>query len=485
MRINAFTIVITIAALLASASCKDSGDVAVKGVSLSETAITLPMGTTKELTAKIVPKKAANQNVIWESADKGIATVNNGVVKGIKDGTTIVTVTTLDGFFSAECQVTVATVKPEKMVFHSDYTIEVGQTKSYYLTWVPENADMAYSVSALYNDGIIELDEENRLIKGLKAGTTQIKVRTFDNSLEKNIGIRVVEKAIYPTDFMIQMDHDYQAGTSVRLNAWSSTMKWEPEDANYREFNIKSDDESIISVEYEGANIYILSFLKAGKTNLVFTVNPPSGKSILRMGEFYVHAGAPKLSIDKSDKDYWYGSSLILIPGGSTYTLNFLYENLYHNDFAVTNADVFAKYVKLDGKKVTATQVGSTNMSFRAKDNYSYTTSAGVRVMEKPTNLAVSNDNSLIELKKGASANIGLYTYPRNGTVGRFDIKTTGYVTAEITSSLFRTWSSFSSFDNTRTLVIKAGNYVGTGTVTITNKDNPSLAHTFNIKIIN
>ncbi len=124
-------------------------------------------------------------------------------------------------------------------------------------------------------------------------------------------------------------------------------------------------------------------------------------------------------------------------------------------------------------------------MSFRAKDNYSYTTSAGVRVMEKPTNLAVSNDNSLIELKKGASANIGLYTYPRNGTVGRFDIKTTGYVTAEITSSLFRTWSSFSSFDNTRTLVIKAGNYVGTGTVTITNKDNPSLAHTFNIKIIN
>ena len=500
MRVNAITLAIAVTALLTATSCKDSGDISVKGVSLSEPAITLSMGTTKELKANIVPKKAANQSVIWESADKSIATVDRGIVKGIKDGKTKVTVTTLDGFFTAECDVTVETVKPEKMKVSSYYTIEVGKSVRYDIKWVPENANMGYSVnSSLWSNNAIEVDEQNRTVKGIKPGRGYLRIATFDNSLEEVIYFNVVESFLYPTDFRIFMDQDYKAGTSVDLNAWSTVsgtptttsgnplMQWEPSDANYRELNVKSNDESIVSVEDIGANKYRMQFLKAGKTGMVFTSYPPSGKSILRTGEIYVHDGTPKFSIDKSDKNYWYagnGSTLILIQGGSPYTLNFLYENIYHNDAVVTNPDSFKDYVTLDGKKVTAIKLGSTNIAFRSKDNYSLTSSASIRIFEKPTNLTVSSDG-IIELKKGATALISLYTYPRKTTVGRYDIKTSGYVSAEITSSLFKTWSSYSSFDNTRTLEIKAGNNVGTGTVTITHKDNPSVSHTFNVRITN
>jgi uncharacterized protein YjdB len=61
------------------------------------------------LTATVLPDNATNKSVIWESSDNGIATVDaTGLVTAIASGTAIVTVTTVDGGFTAQCTVTVA-----------------------------------------------------------------------------------------------------------------------------------------------------------------------------------------------------------------------------------------------------------------------------------------------------------------------------------------------------------------------------------------
>lgn len=81
--------------------------VAVTGVTLNKTAITLYVGNTVTLSATVVPSDATNKNVTWSSDKESVASVNNGVVTAKAEGSATITVTTEDGDFTATCKVTV------------------------------------------------------------------------------------------------------------------------------------------------------------------------------------------------------------------------------------------------------------------------------------------------------------------------------------------------------------------------------------------
>ena len=82
--------------------------VAVTGVTLNKSTLTLNVGASETLTATVAPADATNKNVTWASSDAAIATVDaNGKVTGVKAGTATITVTTEDGGKTATCQVTV------------------------------------------------------------------------------------------------------------------------------------------------------------------------------------------------------------------------------------------------------------------------------------------------------------------------------------------------------------------------------------------
>ena len=71
--------------------------VQVESVVLSSPAVTLSVGETMQLTARISPSDATNQNVSYSSSDPSIATVSpTGLVTGVAEGTVSITVTTED-----------------------------------------------------------------------------------------------------------------------------------------------------------------------------------------------------------------------------------------------------------------------------------------------------------------------------------------------------------------------------------------------------
>lgn len=81
--------------------------VAVTSVSLSQTAFTLKDGEEAVLTATVLPESADNKAVTWSSDNVAVATVTNGTVTAIKEGTANITVTAVDGNRSAVCTITV------------------------------------------------------------------------------------------------------------------------------------------------------------------------------------------------------------------------------------------------------------------------------------------------------------------------------------------------------------------------------------------
>ena len=91
----------------ATCSVKVTEPVEVDGISLNRTSFTIRINGTERLVATITPDDATNKDVIWRSDDDGVASVeHDGTVTAVANGTTTITVTTVDGDYEATCAVT-------------------------------------------------------------------------------------------------------------------------------------------------------------------------------------------------------------------------------------------------------------------------------------------------------------------------------------------------------------------------------------------
>lgn len=94
-----------------TATCKvtvTTGTGKVTGLKLSANEMTLSIGKTSQIIATVEPEDAANKTLIWKSSNENVATVDAaGNVTAIAEGTTVITVTTEDGNFTATCTITV------------------------------------------------------------------------------------------------------------------------------------------------------------------------------------------------------------------------------------------------------------------------------------------------------------------------------------------------------------------------------------------
>ncbi len=81
----------------------------VTGIRLEQNSVTLSkIGETVKLKATVLPADADNPNIQWESSDRTVCLViNDGTVVAIGAGSAIITATTEDGGFSAQCVVVV------------------------------------------------------------------------------------------------------------------------------------------------------------------------------------------------------------------------------------------------------------------------------------------------------------------------------------------------------------------------------------------
>lgn len=163
----------------------------VERVSLNHTALSLVTGSSSLLIATVTPAEAANKYVSWQSDKPEIATVSQGgIVNALKAGTATITVTTLDGGYTAECQVTVSNppTPPEPPVVSvngvslnlSSLNLKKGETAVLAATVTPSNAANK-SVSWAISDATVA-SLSNGTVTAKAAGTTIVTVTTNEGN---------------------------------------------------------------------------------------------------------------------------------------------------------------------------------------------------------------------------------------------------------------------------------------------------------------
>ncbi|MDE6210305.1 MAG: Ig-like domain-containing protein [Lachnospiraceae bacterium] len=75
-------------------------------LTLSEFVVAMDVGGVVTLTATL-PEGYSNSDLVWSSSDSSVATVSNGTIKGVSEGSSTITVTTKDGKYKVQCFVTV------------------------------------------------------------------------------------------------------------------------------------------------------------------------------------------------------------------------------------------------------------------------------------------------------------------------------------------------------------------------------------------
>ena len=159
------------------------------GVSLNTSSIELSVGQNYTLTATVEPPDASNTSVIWSTDNGEVATVADGLVSAVGEGSAVITVKTVDGGFEATCNVTVKIPVTGVSLDEGPINLFTGDTYQLTETVLPENATNKSVTWSSNNEGAALVSEG--LVSAIGDGEATITVTTVDGSFEAACVVRV------------------------------------------------------------------------------------------------------------------------------------------------------------------------------------------------------------------------------------------------------------------------------------------------------
>ncbi|MCL2041407.1 MAG: glycine-rich protein [Bacteroidales bacterium] len=150
------------------------------------------------MTATIVPDDATNQGMIWSSANTNIVDVDEyGNATALEVGTTIITVTTVDGGLTAECLIQVIQPVTGVKLNKQTLTLVVGAEETLIATVLPVNAGVK-DVFWTSSDPAVTVDANGK-VTAMSAGSATITVTTVDGGFTDTCVVTVLGALIMPT----------------------------------------------------------------------------------------------------------------------------------------------------------------------------------------------------------------------------------------------------------------------------------------------
>ena len=187
------------------------------GIELDQTKLTLGVGKKAKLIVTIKPENARDKSVVWSSSNTEVVSVDKDCnVTAKKAGTATITVTTKDGKYKAEAEVTVqADVVNVKGVSldKTSLNLKVNETSTLKATVKPGDATNK-GVTWSSSDSNVASVDNNGKVTAKAAGTATITVTTADGSKTATCTVTVSER---PANYVVKFTPYRQEGTGAVL----------------------------------------------------------------------------------------------------------------------------------------------------------------------------------------------------------------------------------------------------------------------------
>ncbi|MBQ7506660.1 MAG: Ig-like domain-containing protein [Lachnospiraceae bacterium] len=187
-----------------------------EGIYLDQTELELYLGRTARLTASTLP---ADLKVLWSTSDARVATVYEGAVTAVSEGTAVITATA--GGYSAECVVTVTS--GSITLGETFFSAYVGETHTLMYQTVPENVMLSWSSNkpdiAEVQNGVVTVKNPGDAIITASFG-----------EVSETCTVSVMRGAIEVTPETVSLDVDDTATLSCKSTPDYLPVSWSSDD---------------------------------------------------------------------------------------------------------------------------------------------------------------------------------------------------------------------------------------------------------------
>ncbi|MBQ8892166.1 MAG: Ig-like domain-containing protein [Bacilli bacterium] len=429
--------------------------------------IGMKRGTGYQLVTTVLPANAENKQVVYESSDPSVATVNEvtGYIKALKNGTAVITARTLINDKKVECKVNVGDTNitvsnlslKEKIV-----SLAAGYTSALSYNVTPSNAtEINFNFSS--SDTSIATVDEKGVITAVKEGTVNITVATNNNVVVDQATVTVYNKGTntvvdgetvqtnaYPVSVSIPTEKSISVGAELQLPVTVS-----PSSA-ISTLSFTSSNPNVATVTNDG----VVKAIGVGSTDIVAkTINGITAVCHVTVGNF-------SISLKKIHITTRYSYLQV----GQKKKLYVSYEPTNASNPTITWSSSDSNIVSVDGAgNIIAKAVGRATIT-------ATTTSSGVD--PDTIEIEVGGNSSIIELKTLSigKASRDLFIGSTEQITPVFDPKNATYTSVTYTSSD----SSVASVDSSgKVLGIKEGQ----ATITVkANRSSVSASTIVNVK---
>lgn len=238
----------------------------VESVQFVDKILSLNVGETKELEIEILPENATDKSVSYSSSDETVASIENNTVTALKEGTIVITVTTIDGGLTDSCALTVIEpiIQVESVTLNQNtLDLEVG-SESVILTAtvLPENATDKTVTWASDNESVATV--ENGVVTVISPGIAVITASAGDIVSEPCI-VTVTEPVIRVESITL---NESEMNLTVGEEPSILTATIIPENATDKTLVWHSSNEDIVTVENG-----ILTIIGVGSSNITATAD--------------------------------------------------------------------------------------------------------------------------------------------------------------------------------------------------------------------
>lgn len=224
-----------------------------------ENDITLSPGNSTRLVA--IVKSNASAKVTWSSSDDGVVSVDNGLIRALKYGKTVITATythTDSKSYTSKKEITVADGK--KDVTLSDISIKDGSlamplsaTYNIITNPIPSDAYVFAKTLTSSNENVVKINDEG-MIQAVSEGEANVTININEGVIIRNLKVYVsntytnTEMILNPTKISLSKEIDkIKIGGSAQIS-----YVVEPNEAKNTIVNWTSSNESVLKVDKNG-----------------------------------------------------------------------------------------------------------------------------------------------------------------------------------------------------------------------------------------